>query len=286
VNLTFENWYKKMNQVLHDLSTPNLVTALETNMFAFWINLGRASQGELYEGPDLIRLTTGISFPFFNAVFRAQLSPQQIDTTITETLNYYTAQQVPMFWWTGPATQPSDLGTHLEAHGMISKGELPVMAIDLSAVPQEDFLPANLEITLVNDIKSLKYWLQIAMVGFEVPDEIFDDLFELELSLGINSKQYIRFLGWWKGSPVATSALYLDAGVAGIYYVATLPEARRQGFATALVLAALQKARALKYRVATLQASQMGVNVYSRMGFQEYCKMGVYLWTGKPSALE
>ena len=65
------------------------------------------------------------------------------------------------------------------------------------------------------------------MVGFEIPDEIFDDLFELELSLGIHSKQeYIRFLGWWKGSPVATSALYLDAGVAGIYYVATLPEAR------------------------------------------------------------
>ncbi|KAB8314073.1 GNAT family N-acetyltransferase [Tolypothrix campylonemoides VB511288] len=61
----------------------------------------------------------------------------------------------------------------------------------------------------------------------------------------------------------------LDAGVAGIYYVATLPKARRQGFATALVLAALHKARALKYSVGTLQALQMGVNVYTQIGFQE-----------------
>jgi GNAT superfamily N-acetyltransferase len=145
-------------------------------------------------------------------------------------------------------------------------------------------LPENLEITLVNDIESLKHWVRIAMVGFEIPDDIFNDLFELELSLGIDSKQqYIRFLGWWKGLPVATSALYLDAGVAGVYYVATLPEARRQRFATSLVLAALRKARALKYCVGTLQASEMGVNVYTQIGFQEYCKMGLYLWTGKAS---
>jgi GNAT superfamily N-acetyltransferase len=273
-----------MNQVLHDLSTPNLVTALETNMFAFLMNFGRAPHRELYEGSDLIRFTTGISFPFFNGVFRAQLNFESIDTIITETVNYYTARQIPMFWWTGPATQPPDLGIHLEAHGLISKGELPVMAIDLSALPQEESLPANLEITLVNDIESLKHWVRIAMVGFEIPDEILDDLFELELSLGINSKQqYIRFLGWWKGLPVATSALYFDAGVAGVYYVATLPEARRQRFATSLVLAALRKARALKYYVGTLQASEMGVNVYTQIGFQEYCKMGLYLWTGKPS---
>jgi GNAT superfamily N-acetyltransferase len=273
-----------MNQLLHDLSTPNLVRALETNMFAFLMNFGRAPHRELYEGSDLIRFTTGISFPFFNGVFRAQLNSESIDTIITGTLNYYTAQQIPMFWWTGPATQPPDLGIHLETHGLISKGELPVMAIDFSAVPQEESLPENLEITLVNDIESLKHWVRIAMVGFEIPDDIFNDLFELELSLGIDSKQqYIRFLGWWKGLPVATSALYLDAGVAGVYYVATLPEARRQRFATSLVLAALRKARALKYCVGTLQASEMGVNVYTQIGFQEYCKMGLYLWTGKAS---
>jgi hypothetical protein len=36
-----------------------------------------------------------------------------------------------------------------------------------------------------------------------------------------------------------------------------------------------------KYRLATLQASEMGANVYRQRGFQEYSKMGLYLWSGK-----
>ncbi|WP_026731680.1 GNAT family N-acetyltransferase [Fischerella sp. PCC 9605] len=270
-------------KVLQDLSAPNLVTALENNLFAFMTNYGNAPNSELYCGSNLTRFTTGVCFPFFNGVLRAQLNPDDIDTTITETLNYYTALQLPMFWWTGPETQPPDLRIHLENHGLNCVSELPVMAIDLSTLPQQLPLPADLDIALVNDSETLKHWVRVAMVGFEVPDTEFDRVLELELSLGINSEQYKRFIGWWKGVPVATSELYLDAGVAGIYFVATLPEVRRQGLATAVVLAALQKARTLGYCVGMLQASQMGVNVYRRIGFQEYCKMGLYLWAGEQS---
>ncbi|MBW4683537.1 MAG: GNAT family N-acetyltransferase [Komarekiella atlantica HA4396-MV6] len=271
-----------MNQVLQDLSTPNLVTALENNMFAFFTNYGRAPHREICSTPNLIRFCTGISFAFFNGVFRAQFEPNQIDAAIAETLNYFSAQQLPMFWWTGPATQPPELGKYLEAHGLINSGESPVMAIDLSALSDEQILPTDLAIAQISDSETLKHWVRIATAGFEIPNTEFNAFFDLELSLGINSQEYIRFIGWWKGLPVVTSALYLDPQVAGVYVVATTPEARGRGFASALVLAALKKARALGYRVATLQASKMGVNVYRRIGFQEYCKTSFYLWTGKP----
>ena len=36
------------------------------------------------------------------------------------------------------------------------------------------------------------------------------------------------------------------------------------------------------YRVGILGASEMGYNVYRRIGFQEYCKMGHYVWKREP----
>ena len=86
-----------------------------------------------------------------------------------------------------------------------------------------------------------------------------------------------RYIGFLNGTPVATSALVLDSGVAGIYAVATIPEARRRGIGRIMTVIPLLEARQIGYRVGILQASSMGYSIYKKLGFSDVCMYREYL---------
>ena len=94
----------------------------------------------------------------------------------------------------------------------------------------------------------------------------------------IFNPQFRTYLALSNGNPVGTSQLFLSKGVAGIYHVTCIPEARGQGIGSAITLAPLLEARELGYRISILQASKQGFNVYRRLGFQDFGNLSVYLW--------
>ena len=87
-------------------------------------------------------------------------------------------------------------------------------------------------------------------------------------------RHYLAFL---EGKSVATSSLYSGAGVAGLYPVATIHQARGRGIATGLVLKLLRQARETGFRLGTLQATKMGFGIYSKIGFEVFCRFGFYV---------
>jgi ribosomal protein S18 acetylase RimI-like enzyme len=58
----------------------------------------------------------------------------------------------------------------------------------------------------------------------------------------------------------------------------TIPEAQRQGIGSLMTAVPLREARSMGYRIGVLQSTKMGLNVYRRLGFQEYCTISIYLW--------
>jgi ribosomal protein S18 acetylase RimI-like enzyme len=77
------------------------------------------------------------------------------------------------------------------------------------------------------------------------------------------------FVIYLDGAPVSCSMTLVSHGVAGVYYVATVASARRRGLGDALTRVAARAGFQLGARVAWLGASEMGAELYRRIGFAD-----------------
>lgn len=69
--------------------------------------------------------------------------------------------------------------------------------------------------------------------------------------------------------PVAVIELFpSDKGTLGIYGLATLASYRGKGIGSAMMDFALNRVKADQYKVAVLQASEDGINIYEQYGFR------------------
>jgi GNAT superfamily N-acetyltransferase len=76
------------------------------------------------------------------------------------------------------------------------------------------------------------------------------------------------FLARWNRHPVAAASLWPFTAVAGIFSVATLPEMRRHGLATALVRTILHEAARTGFQLGGLRCNDELVPLYSQCGFR------------------
>jgi ribosomal protein S18 acetylase RimI-like enzyme len=262
------------------------VEAIEDGVFRFWSHLGRSPQLGLYDGPDMIRFTSDVASPFCNNILRADLSPDDIDATIETALAPFKSRRVPVRWWITPSTRPANLSKYLEAHGLTLMADVAGMAVDLAALNETLREPSGLTIEQVSDVKTLAEWVPVSTSSFGFPESVGTLFFDVLSSLGFELP-WRHYIGRLMGTPVACSSFLLgEGGVAGIYFVGTVPEARGKGIGAALTLAPLLDARAMGYRIGVLGASQMGLPVYRRLGFREYCRFGIYIWNGEMTQAE
>ena len=80
---------------------------------------------------------------------------------------------------------------------------------------------------------------------------------------------------------VAAAIAILSHGIAGLYWVAALPEARGRGLGEACTRLAGNRAFELGARCVILQASAQGEPIYLRMGYREITR---YRWFVKGPA--
>jgi GNAT superfamily N-acetyltransferase len=196
----------------------------------------------------------GVPVGFFNGVWPlASTAPEALGAAVAR----MTSAGLPFV--VHVPTEASDLRRAASALGLAPGGRLPCFALEPRSIPDP---PADLTIEPVDAGRLEAFW-QATELGFEMPRSIVEVVFPAAV---LEADAVRAFVGTFHGSPVATSIAVRTADTIGIYSVATAPGARGRGIGTAMTWHLLRDADP-GWRVAVLQASDMGRPIYERMGF-------------------
>ena len=235
--------------------------------------------------PSLIAYVSDIPSPDANEVVHARFAEgDAADVAIEETIGLFGGR--PLLWWVGPDDEPADLSERLARHGVMFLDEIPGMAMDLGVLTDEA-PPDGLHVTPVLDPVALAAFHAVLSHGF--PEDFSDEATERAIAAGTlrvaedtgfrePNGTPSRWLGWVGDRPVTTTRLHTAAGVAGIYAVITVGDARRRGYGEAVTRHVLRVAHDAGLRIATLQASTAGRGIYARIGFRELCHYRLHEW--------
>lgn len=272
-----------MSEILMDRSETRLINAIEENLFAWLPVCARLEGARLGDTPGVRRSITNAPVSLFNSIMDARLTPENVEATIDLIQADAATRKIPIQWWVGPSTRPQDLVGRLLSHGFEPDDGGPGMAVELDRLNESLPYPMELSILPADDKPSIRAWCRALLEGFEIPEAKFEivNTYWGDLLSRVDRAIMVPFVAWLDEKPVATSLLLLGAGVAGIYAVATIPEARRKGIGARVTLHPLKVARSRGYKVGILQASEMGLPVYRTLGFQEYCMITSYTWRSK-----
>jgi GNAT superfamily N-acetyltransferase len=262
-----------MDTIQTDVSDQALKAAIRGNLGNFFRRMGRSFPDTYFENGRFARWQLPVAHPWFNGVLSSR-APEESDAGfIEDCIQYFRARKVGRFtWWLEPHLNCPDWEPFLSRHGFGFSNDTPGMALDLQTLHDPAHGMDRLEIHEVTEEETLRTWSHVFTIGYGLPQEWEPAVHELGQGLGFDLS--IRnFLGYWSGKPIATSTLFSGAGVAGIYNVATLPAARGKGIGAALTLQPLYIAREMGYHVAVLQSSEMGYNIYRKLGFRHLCQI-------------
>lgn len=286
---------------LVNAASETLAVAVEENLFALFRAMAAVLPGgEIVEDDTLSCHLTFPSNPMFKGAWRTRLTSDEdgtVDELIDRTIDWFRTRSAPfMFWWTGPGTQPADLGERLVGRGLLSMEEqqkevvhglvqteagAPCMIADLHTMNEAvlEAVPSAFRIEEIGDEQSLAAFKDVFVAAYGIPEWAGQAWVDATQRIGIGRTPWKMYLGWLQGEPVATNILFNGGGIAGVYGVATLPNARGQGIGGAITLKPLLDARAMGYRYAGLFSSEMGIHAYQRIGFQLVeGRINRYLW--------
>jgi GNAT superfamily N-acetyltransferase len=218
--------------------------------------------GRVEERAGVVKVAGGPPTHEFNTVFLTRPSPDPAKT-IEESSSFMDRARVTR--WRIVAYPGAD--TALEAAalsaGLRPGPSDPGMLLDL-VPPRAPVLPHGFRVRRAATPELWNTMVKVGLVGMG-GEPVEDPETSFPFRLSSVHRGYVGFEG---PVPVATSVGFSHRGVAGVFFVSTLPKFRGKGYGRAVTWQAVVGARPEGCRLSYLHASEMGYPVYVRMGYR------------------
>jgi GNAT superfamily N-acetyltransferase len=277
--------FERTMNILQDTSRNSLIRSIEQNFIEYRLHFSRLPHGQCHHSGQVSWLNSGIPFLSWNGIVETHLADSGSDLEIIKLVEQLKTLKFPAGWWITPRSTPADLPDRLLNLGFEHVGDYPAMASILQQAPSNGQANADLELREISLSCDLDITIKLIKNCFQLPPYCLEALLNLFYVDFISDHPCFRhFVGFVNNVPVAIASLFRAAGVAGFYFVGTIPEFRRRGIGTDIIAHSLAAAADEGFRIAALRASQMGAEVYRKLGFREYFQFR--LFSPKPTVFK
>jgi GNAT superfamily N-acetyltransferase len=262
-------------QIIEEYSKRKLVEATHHSWNSCMLLFSTYPRAEYRPTSRYQLFKSGLKIAMLNRVMHTSLRPVEADQAIGEVKQYYESDRLPFTWQVDPWDKPRDLAKKLEGAGFVRE-ETPGMAVTIDEMV-EPVKPDGFSYSRVDSPEKLDAYARLMVKAYGMPEHTWDWFVGGLKHIGVVDG-FRSYIGYLDGKPVATSSILYSDGVAGLYNVATLPEARGRGIGGIISYVPFIDASERGYRFGVLHSTRMGYNVYKRIGFEEICKLIRYQW--------
>ena len=235
---------------------------------------------DLGDRPGLSISWADSAFPFWNAIFlNEELDDSEVLASRLHDAALYMRQKrhAGLIYIFESSLSPSTKGKLpqiLKSTGL--EPALPITGMAGDLFPLSAPSHPTLRIHRVTDEAGLLAYAQVNCAAYGFPLEAA----QTALKGSELWKQSFTYMGYENGRPVTTASAIVNDGTLYLALVATIPEARGNGYAEAIVRHALQNAhQATGLTRSILHATDAGFPVYKRVGYHATARIMAY----KPS---
>lgn len=254
-----------------------IIHQIELNLWETWSNFGRGPGCTLHDEGDTLWFETPIPILPYNTVLKFQVK-EDVDQRIDALIQGYAKRKVIPLWIIHHTSTPSDLAERLQKRGWQEIELVPGMARLLDNLPEPPPLPPGVEIRKAVDDRDLSELYGFAAWRWGVPEEFRPQLKAMieKFNIGERGTNTHFWMAWKDGAAISKIGLYNGSGSAGVYGVATKPEARGLGIASILMDVAMKAAREMGQKLCVLDSSPLAEKLYERLGFIRVSSIPLY----------